>query len=269
MGFFYNVPAGVFLVLALALALLASASGQKALHRRFPDQDFIAHNEVGGILIAVSGTLYAVVLGFLTVVAWQHYVDARQLVVEESNADIDVWHSTTGLPAAAKTRIRADMLNYAHIMVEREWPLMRRGGVDEKAAYVSMDAMDVDSRLIPANSGEANAQLESLRQLTRMHDARQQRIAVNESGVSWFEWLVLLIGAFCIIGFCWLFGVRSALMQLVMTSTVVTITVSLLVLLFELQYPFRSDIGVGPQPWENALAHLGEMQKGEMPGMRM
>jgi hypothetical protein len=31
----------------------------------------MAHNEVGGIVIAVTGTLYAVVLGFLTVVVWQ------------------------------------------------------------------------------------------------------------------------------------------------------------------------------------------------------
>jgi hypothetical protein len=54
-----------------------------------------------------------------------------------------------------------------------------------------------------------------------------------------------------------------------MTSTVVTMIVSILVLLFELQYPFRSDVGIGPQAWQGALAHLHQMQSGEMKGMRM
>ena len=84
-----------------------------------------------------------------------------------------------------------------------------------------------------------------------------------------FEWLVLLIGATCIICFCWLFELRNARVQILMTSTVVTIIVSILVLLFELQYPFRSDIGIGPELWQGAHAHLHEMENGDMMGMRM
>jgi hypothetical protein len=38
-----------------------------------------------------------------------------------------------------------------------------------------------------------------------------------------------------------------------MTSAVVTIMVSTMVLLFELQYPFRSDVGVGADPWRDAV----------------
>ena len=88
-------------------------------------------------------------------------------------------------------------------------------------------------------------------------------------GVSWFEWLVLLIGAACVICFCWLFGLRNPRTQLLMTATVVTMIVSILVLLFELQYPFRSAVAIGPDAWERALAHIHEMQSGKMPDMRM
>jgi len=57
-------------------------------------------------------------------------------------------------------------------------------------------------------------------------------------------------------------------MHLLMTSTVVTIIVSTLVMLFELQYPFRSDIGIAPDAWRGALAHVHEMQFGSMDNMR-
>jgi len=111
--------------------------------------------------------------------------------------------------------------------------------------------------------GESNAQAATLQQLGVMHDARQRRIAVNGSGVSWFEWLVLLLGATSVICFCWLFGLRNARTQLLMTSTVVTVIVSILVLLFELQYPFRSDVGIGPDAWKAAVTHIFQMEADE------
>jgi hypothetical protein len=39
-------------------------------------------------------------------------------------------------------------------------------------------------------------------------------------------------------------------------------------MLFELQYPFRSDIGIAPDAWRGALAHVHEMQFGSMDNMR-
>jgi hypothetical protein len=56
---------------------------------------------------------------------------------------------------------------------------------------------------------------------------------------------------------------------MIMTSTVVIMIVSTMVLLFELQYPFRSSIGIGPEPWQAALVHIHEMQTGRLPNMHM
>jgi hypothetical protein len=80
---------------------------------------------------------------------------------------------------------------------------------------------------------------------------------------------VWLVGAACVICFCWLFGLRNPGTQLLMTSTLVTVIVSILVLLFEFQYPYRSDVGIGPDAWEAALTHIDQMQAGEMMNTRM
>ena len=265
----YSIPAAVLLIAAIFFAIALAGSGQMLVHRYFRSRDFIAHNEVGGIMIVVAGTFYAVVLGFLTVVVWQHYIDARQLVVLESDAAIDAWHTSVGLPPSVRDRVRSDMISYANIMVGKEWSLMRHGDFDPDAAMVSMDAIDAAGEFVPANTGQSNAQVATMLQLGILHDARQQRIAANDSGVSRFEWLVLLIGAVCIICFCWLFGLTSKGMQLLMTSAVVTIIVATLVLLFELQYPFRSDVGIGPDAWKGAVEHIHQMQAGPMANMRM
>ncbi len=269
MTFLYNVPATLLLIVALVVSIVLASLGQTYVHKRFHKQDFIAHNEVGGIILAVSGTLYAVLLGFLTVATWQHYIDARNIVVQESDAAIDAWHTSVGLPKDERAHVRKDMIGYANIMASSEWPLMRSGAFDEKAAMISMDAIDVTGQFVPANEGQSNAQAATLQQLGILHDARQQRIAFNDSGVSAFEWIVLLIGAVCIIAFCWMFGLPNPRTHLLMTATVVTLIVSMLVLLFELQYPFRSGVGVGSDAWRAAVDHIHEMQAGSMDGMRM
>jgi hypothetical protein len=269
MDFIYRMPAALLLFLILTTSIALVCAGQTLVHRHFKGSDFVTHNEVGGIIMAVSGSIYAVILGFLTVVAWEHFQEARELVVMEADADIDAWHVAVGLPGAVRARVRQDVMNYAQIMKAREWPLMKHGRFDADAAMITMDATDSVGSAVPQNSGEANAQNATMQQLTVMHDARQRRIAMNDSGVSWFEWLVLLIGAFCIVSFCWLFGLKNRRTHLLMTSTVVTVIASILVLLFELQYPFRSNVGIGPQSWENAITHLHQMQAGSMPGMKM
>jgi hypothetical protein len=268
LNFLYGIPAALLLAVALALAIALAGAGQFCVHRGFNRQDFISHNEVGGVMMAVSGTLYAVVLGFLTVVVWEHYLDARQLVVIESDSDIDAWHTAVGLPPAVRQHIRNDMVQYAQIMIAREWPLMKQGGHDEEAAAIGMDAIDVTGSFVPANNSQSNAQSATMQQLTQMHDAALQRIGINSAGVSWFEWLILSIGATCLICFCWVFGLRSARIQMLMTSGVTTIIVCMLALLFELQYPFRSDVGIGPDAWRGAIAHIHDMQKGMLMNMR-
>src|SRR5262249_31975982 len=104
MGHLTAVPSVAFLACALMLALALVCRGQLYVHRRFRKQSFIEHNDVGGIIVVVAGTLYSVVLGFFTVIAWQHYQEAREIVVAESNADIDAWHTAAGLPSAVRVR---------------------------------------------------------------------------------------------------------------------------------------------------------------------
>ncbi len=269
MEFLYSIPPALLLLLVLAIAVAVALTAQAFIHKRFNGRTFVAHNQVGGIIITVVASLYAVLLGFMTVVTWEHFQESRAMVVLESDATIDAWHTAVGLPSDVRQRVRTDMVAYAHLMVDREWALMKEGRTDERAAMLSMDAIDAAGAFTPKDAGQSNGQSATIQQLNTLHDARQQRIASNAAGISWFEWLVLGCGALCIVGFCWLFGGRKPRVQMIMTATVVIMIASTMVLLFELQYPFRSGIGVGPEAWKAALTHIQEMQSGRMPNMRL
>jgi len=64
-------------------------------------------------------------------------------------------------------------------------------------------------------------------------------------------------------------GLQNPRTQLLMTSTVVTVIVFILVLLFELQCTSRSDVEIGPDAWEAALTHIRQMQTAEIVNMRI
>ena len=264
-----DVPAPVLLLVAGVLAVTLVCGAQRYIHQRFSERDFIQHNTVGGFIIAVVGSLYAVLLGFLTVVAWQHFTEARGLVAQESAAASDTWHVAVGLPSAKRSQVRRDLLNYAGVMVRDEWPRMRVGGFDKNADLLVMDAMGVAGSFAPANMGQSNAQNATVQQLATLHDFRQRRLSENASGISGFEWLVLVVGALCVISFCWLFGLQNAPVHLMMTSTVTVLITAAMVLLFELQYPFRSNLAIGADDWVSVIQHIYVMQEGMQSGMRM
>jgi hypothetical protein len=267
--FLLHAPAAGLLLAAICVAVAGASIGQWFVHHLFPERDFVRHNEVGGFIIAVAGTLYAVALGFLTVITWQHFSEASDLVTLESAAATDAWHMAVGLPPAIRGKVRQDVLAYSQLMIDREWPAMRDGNFDAQADVIVMDAIGAAGAFKPADPGQTNAQSATLQQLGILHDLRQRRLAENAGGIVPFEWLVLLVGAACVVCFCWLFGVANRRAHLMMTSSVVIIVTSLLILLFELQYPFRTNLGISPDAWTGVIQHIRIMQTGTQMNMRM
>jgi hypothetical protein len=266
---FLRMNAVCLLLWATATAVTLACIGQWYVHRRFSEINFVRHNEVGGFIVAVVGALYGVLLGFMTVIAWQHFADCAQLVSQESSAAADAWHTSVGLPSGPRSQVRRDMLLYANTIVKREWPEMESRDYDKTLDLIVMDAIGAAGGFNPRSLKEANGQSATLTQLSALHDYRYRRISDNRAGISPFEWLVLLVGAACIIGFCWLFGVENKSVHLMMTSAVTIIVSATLVLLFELQYPFQSALRIPPDDWVGVINHIEFMESGPQPGMRM
>lgn len=268
-GAFLRMNAVALLLWAATTAVAAACLGQRYLHQRFKAVSFVRHNEVGGFIVAVVGSLYGVLLAFLTAIAWQHFADCAQIVAQESAAATDAWHTAVGLPNPQRTLVRREMLLYAQDMVGREWPAMRTRGYDRGADWMVMGAIGAAGTLEPRSLKESNAQTATLAQLSALHDYRQRRLSANRAGVSSFEWIVLLVGAGCIVGFCWLFGLENENVHLIMTSCVAIVVTATLVLLFELQYPFQSDLRIQPDDWSAVVTHIQYMQGGPQAAMRM
>ncbi|HEY7993346.1 MAG TPA: DUF4239 domain-containing protein [Candidatus Eremiobacteraceae bacterium] len=263
----YAIPPYLLLFLAVAFAAAIACAGQILVHRRFKSAEFVRRNEVAGFIIAVVGTLYAVVLGFMTVVTWEHYQTAQERLASETASVLDAWHDAVELPPAARRVMRAAMLDYAHVMIDDEWPKMRDGGFSLQGDTIIMDATTAIGQLRPGNASEVNAQATEIALLNALHDARQQRLSGSDAALTELQWIVLFIGAIVVVGFCYLFQVESADAHLVMTGAVAVIIATMMVLIFELESPFRSPIGISSSAWSAVISHIEYMDS--RPGSMM
>ncbi|HEX3464233.1 MAG TPA: DUF4239 domain-containing protein [Candidatus Elarobacter sp.] len=249
----YAVPAWLLLGLAIAVAAGGAVAGHVAVRRAFPAVDFHAYNDVAGIVLGVVGGLFGVTLAFIIAIVWQEFDGTRHRVSVEAAAADNLWHTAQGLPAPLGPRVRRDVVGYATLMVDDEWPAMRNGGTSPRAESLLTRTFEDVARFRPRDAGAANAQSAALAYLGALHDARHQRLADNDSGVSAFEWAILLIGAGAIVTLCYLVGSAGFRAQLLMTGVVAGMIAAMFVLIFELDYPFRGDLSIGPSGWQEFM----------------
>jgi hypothetical protein len=267
----YWLPSWLVLVLGVGLAVALSCGGQLLVHRFVADANFLDDNDLNGYISGTIVTLFAVLIGFVTVVVWQQYDSMRDRVAAEASDVAGVWHDAVGLDPRARTAVRKDMLGYVKLMIDQEWPQMRSTGHvgPQGSAYIMDATTDVGGMDAKTNT-QSNAQVTIIGLLNGLHAERDQRLEANQSpAVSGFMWAIMLFGSFAVVVFCYMFGASHRITHLIMTGLVAGVIASMLILTFELQYPFRGDNGISPAVWTGLLAHIQDMDEHGSPEMRM
>jgi hypothetical protein len=253
----YAIPSLLLLILMCAVAVAVAIGAQIGVHRRFNGVDFLQHNEVGGFIVTVVGTLYAVTLAFVVSIVWQEYDGSATRTAIEAADAATAWHLAVGLPEPVSSHTRTAVVKYARLMILDEWPAMRHGGSSAQGEGMVTGLLHDLAAFRPANSGESNVQAQVLERVEAMHAARHQRLADNASGIAPFQWTILFIGAAITVGFCFLFGLANQAMHNIMTGAVACIVGATFVLIFELDYPFRGDLGISSEPWLTFMHSIG------------
>jgi hypothetical protein len=246
----YAIPVWLLLALAIVVAAGLACAGQLLVRRMFPGADFRPHNEVAGIVLGIIGGLFGVTLAFIIAIVWQEFDQTQQRVAIETSAAADLYHTATGLPAPLGPGVRGNLIAYARLLVDDEWPAMRSGGSSARAEQLLTRTYQDIARFRPRDVGSSNAQAAALTYVGVLHDARHRRLDDNNSGVSPFEWSILVIGALIIVGLCYLVGFPDVRTQLVMTGALAAMIAVMFTLIFELDYPFRGDLAIAPTGWQ-------------------
>lgn len=238
-------------VLFIGLMVILSIAGI-LLMRRFAPQAMLAqHNELAGFVIAVVGVVYAVLLAFMALAAWERFGQAEIRTYDEANNLANLYRDVGPLPGGHQ--MRNEIIAYTNTVVADEWPKMRSGG---ESAQANMQLEQVGRQLRHvhiANAGQQDLQMDALARLNTVLLDRDDRLSMSADALPRMIWIILLCGAAVTIGFTFLFGFQRLELHIITTS-LLTITIGLsLFLIYSVDAPFARGISIEPRAFERAL----------------
>src|SRR5262245_29109918 len=116
-----HLPTWVLAVLFAIVPTLAAMFGLHLARRGFDLEVLRANNEEGGIIFTIVGTVYAIFLAFIVVVAWQNLGAADQRVTEEAAALTSLFRDASTLPQPAGQLLQGEIRAYAQTVIGSEW----------------------------------------------------------------------------------------------------------------------------------------------------
>ncbi len=117
-------------ILIVGISLL-SVLGLLVVRKYFDLEKLKSCHEVGGYLLSVVGTMYAVLLGLIVVDAMTKFQTAREVVEQEANSLADVFLLSESFPPEKCRTVRIVCNNYVKEILTEEWPAMANGKISK------------------------------------------------------------------------------------------------------------------------------------------
>ncbi|WP_280825766.1 DUF4239 domain-containing protein [Mycobacterium sp. OTB74] len=251
---------GLWLVLA-AVALVSTlvAVGVIWLANRILGDR--ARGEINSSLdpfITIVALVYGALLGFTVVVAWEQFSSAETNVGNEASTLTTMYRQTVGMPQSEQANLRKLLRDYAVAVKDREWS--ESGGVASEAARGAIDEM---YRVLGSHQGESSAASQEFQsQLTVLASARNERILDAQPRVPWLLWFGLIFGGVVLVGLTGFLQLPSVRGHVGLTGVVAVLLGLLLFIVYTLDHPFGSQIGVTSVPFERAQAAFDAIDRG-------
>jgi len=213
-------------------------------------------NEVTAAAMGLVGVAYAVLLAFIAVAVWENFGEADKLVDNEASYIGDLYRETIGLQPEKAAPIRSDIKKYIDQVTLAEWSAQRVGKVSQAGRPTLVHLQSLIARIEPTTQGQQAIVAELLHTMDLLYDARRSRILAAGSGIPEIVWWIVGFGTALTIGFTYLFGVAKFRMHLVTTGMLGASMSLVIVLIVSLDRPFRGDLSISVEAYNNARGSI-------------
>ncbi|HEY3875324.1 MAG TPA: DUF4239 domain-containing protein [Candidatus Kapabacteria bacterium] len=242
----------VYATLCIVFAVVASILGLSLFHRLVEKSHLKEAHEVTGFVYAMVGVIYAVLLAFVVVVVWEQFQDANQIAEDEAAHLGNVRQLAKAFPDSVSKAISNEVRAYATAVIVREWPAMAQGHSDSTAYGITKRLWNIFYSYRPIQ-GEQEYYNQALRELTSFNTSRRQRIIGMYGTIPSILWALLIGGAIVCIVFTYMFVTPRAWTQYMITGLLAAMITVTLVLIHEMDRPYRGAMSLQPDGFEFVL----------------
>jgi len=242
----------LLLVFFTALAMAASL----LIRRRIGLEKLRTNNEVAGFKFATIGVLYAVLLGFVVIIAWERFHEAERALAAEAGAAVTIYRLAGGLDEPGAAALRNRITAYLKSVLEEDWPAMALGRWSPATTGKLNDLYAELVRFHPADLRDLDMQQDLLREADKLSEARRERLVMAAGTVPGTIWFVLFLGALLTISFTYFFGTQNAFTQSLMTAVLAALIFSALLVIIAIDRPFTGAVVVPTETIRSVLEDL-------------
>ena len=228
------------------VAVFLSIGGMLLVRRNVSLDDLRKHHDVTDPLLAVLGTLFAILLGFMLANSMQRFEDARSNSQTEAAAIGAIYRISDGLPTASKMKTRKDCLTYLDQVIDDEWPHMSDGKMSARAASGIDNLWHDCVRYDPQTQGQATIHQALVEAMSTAGSCRRVRAAQLCYSLPAPLWVIVIFGGLSTICFTYFFAVDNVKLHMLMTSVITMIICLNIYMLAGFDAPFSGDIAITP-----------------------
>jgi protein-S-isoprenylcysteine O-methyltransferase Ste14 len=247
----YGNPTMLWGTLLIVLVVTIATLGLAVANRLVNVEVRRSQNDVTAAAMGIVGVAYAVLLAFIAVATWESYTAADKIVDVEASYIGDLYRETIGLADADVAPIRAGIKKYLEQIVHEEWPSQQAGHINQAGRPTLVHISSLIASLDPKTPRETVIVAELLRTMNALYDARRTRILAADSAIPAIVWWIVAFGSALTVGFTYLFGTHDFRMHVIVTGMVAASMALVIVLIVALDRPFRGDLSVSVQAYEN------------------
>jgi hypothetical protein len=211
--------------------------------------------------MSMVGVAYAVLIAFVAVAAWDTYSTGDSIADAEASYIGNLYRDTTGLSDEKADPIKATVKQYLELVITEEWPTQQKGEVPTQARSTMLRIHGLITAINPQTPGETVITAELLKTINELYTARRTRLLAADAGIPEILWWIMAIGTAMTIGFSYMFGAQDFRMHLVVTGMIALSMAMVIVLIVALDRPFRGELSISNEPFENIRSAIAAAEK--------
>jgi hypothetical protein len=192
----------------------------------------------------------------MVVAVWEQWNAAEDAANQEASAVAEIFWLAHRLPDPEGVHLQQLVRSYAQTVVDEEWPLMEQGKVSPKAWTILDEIRDSIQRMRPSTDAQQALYERGLQDIHDLASARRERLLDAEQGLPTILWVVLIVGGINVVAFTYLFGLESTSIHMMMVASLTLIIALVLFTVAALDYPFKGDIHLSPDAFEQVLSRF-------------
>lgn len=199
---------------------------------------------------------YGLLLGLLTVSAYQNNERVQQAVLAEATAIGSLYAGMRSYPEPLQGDVQALLRDYVLFSIEADWPAHRVGRVLDGGDHRAEAIRQRLSAFEPATNGQGILHTAMISAYQDFADARQKRVAGVFTEIPDVLWYAVLVGA--VVNVFLLVMLKMRLHQHFLLGSITAFFIGvILFVIVSLDDPLRGENGVGPEAfillWERQM----------------